>query len=561
VIEPGRGARLLAAGAVALLAAAIVVPGISVPLHNIAEPLEGLVVREMADSGDWILPRRNGEEIPAKPPLYHWTTIGLAALLGRSIDEVAIRVTSVAASACAVGATFLAASPVFGATAAAVASLAVATSPEWVEWAGMARTDALFVALLTVALFAGERWLVLRSRAPLFLAAFALGGAALAKGPAAFVLAGAVLAVELVRRGELRRLLAADVWLAAAIALALPAAWYAAAIARGGAAFFQKQILAENVFRFLPTDDGGPSREHGIFFYVPALLGGMFPWVLVLPLAVRDAWREEGRRASLARFATVWIAVVFVLCSLANGKRANYVLPLYPAAGVLIGATLERWIRAGTGEHDRALALTAALVAVPLVLLGVLALFWTFGFEPWTPILPFLHPRDRANIPLTAEAIGRPPLVVGLGALALAAALVVAWSRRRFDVLASVIAVVTLGIVFFGTAVVRPVEASLKTFRPFAERVSTRLADDSPAAFYRRPEYAVLFYLGRHVPVEYVDPARLPRPGWAFVWEEDWDRFREGVGAEAEVVETSQPASRSRPGSRLLLVRLDGTRR
>ena len=80
--------RVLGAIAVALVATAIVVPGMFVPLHNIAEPLEGLVVREMVATGDWVLPRRNGEEIPAKPPLYHWLTIGVARLADRPIDEV-----------------------------------------------------------------------------------------------------------------------------------------------------------------------------------------------------------------------------------------------------------------------------------------------------------------------------------------------------------------------------------------------------------------------------------------------------------------------------------------
>ena len=550
-------ARLSIALAVAVLAAAIVIPGIFVPLHNIAEPLEGLVVREMVASGDWVLPRRNGEEVPSKPPLYHWITIGLTRLLDRPIDEVAIRVPSVLASATAAAITFAAGAAVFGTLAGCVAALAVATSPEWVEWAGMARTDALFVMLLTAALFAAERWLAERSRAALFVAAVALGGAVLAKGPTAFVIGGAILAVELLRRGEMRRLVAGEVMLAALLAAGIASTWYVAALARGGAAFYEKQILAENVFRFLPIDDGGPSRDHGVLFYLPTLLAGMFPWSLQLPLAIREGWREsEPRRASLARFALSWIGVVFVLCSLADGKRANYILPLYPPAAVLIGTVTASWLREGGARRDRWLGVTGAVVGGSLAVLGVLTLFWSFGFEPWAPVLPFLHPRDQANIPATAEAIGRPPVIVGIVALGLAAAVAATWRRRRFEALAALVGLVAIVLVTFGTAFIRPAEASLKTFRPFAEAAATHLRKGAPVAFFRRPEYAVLFYLDRHVPVEYIDAERLPRPGWAFVWEDDWERLPEAFRARTKVVETSPPATRSRQRSRLLLVRL-----
>ena len=47
------------------------------PLFDKQEAREVLVVWEINHSGNWILPLRNGNEIPAKPSLYHW----LAALV------------------------------------------------------------------------------------------------------------------------------------------------------------------------------------------------------------------------------------------------------------------------------------------------------------------------------------------------------------------------------------------------------------------------------------------------------------------------------------------------
>jgi 4-amino-4-deoxy-L-arabinose transferase-like glycosyltransferase len=63
------------------------------PFFDKQEPREALVVWEINHSGNWILPLRNGNEIPAKPSLYHW----LAALVSQSagrIEEFTIRLPS-----------------------------------------------------------------------------------------------------------------------------------------------------------------------------------------------------------------------------------------------------------------------------------------------------------------------------------------------------------------------------------------------------------------------------------------------------------------------------------
>ena len=49
-----------------------------IPFYERGEPREGLVVAEMNSSGNWILPRVNGEYIPFKPPLFHWMEVLLA---------------------------------------------------------------------------------------------------------------------------------------------------------------------------------------------------------------------------------------------------------------------------------------------------------------------------------------------------------------------------------------------------------------------------------------------------------------------------------------------------
>src|SRR5262245_14773590 len=54
---------------------------------------EALVVREIIHSGNWILPLRNGVEIPSKPPLYHWLA-ALVAKFTHQLDEFSVRFPS-----------------------------------------------------------------------------------------------------------------------------------------------------------------------------------------------------------------------------------------------------------------------------------------------------------------------------------------------------------------------------------------------------------------------------------------------------------------------------------
>jgi hypothetical protein len=42
------------------------------PFYTKGEAREAIVVWEIVHSGEWILPLRNGQIVPSKPPLFHW---------------------------------------------------------------------------------------------------------------------------------------------------------------------------------------------------------------------------------------------------------------------------------------------------------------------------------------------------------------------------------------------------------------------------------------------------------------------------------------------------------
>src|SRR2546429_4798374 len=68
--------QVLAAAALVALAVVLAALPIGSDVYEGGEAREGLVVREMLRTGDWILPLWNGSVVPSKPPLFHWLAAG-----------------------------------------------------------------------------------------------------------------------------------------------------------------------------------------------------------------------------------------------------------------------------------------------------------------------------------------------------------------------------------------------------------------------------------------------------------------------------------------------------
>jgi len=536
------------------LALVIFLQGSSAPFSNTAESQEALVAWEMAHSGDWVLPRVNGELIPSKPPLYHWIALGFSTLTG-DVDERAVRLPSIVAAAAGVGLVFAAGSAEWGVGAGAISAVVLATSPEWLKWATTARTDATFAFFLTISFLLGDRWIRDGRTRTLLSFAAAAGAATLAKGFAAAGLLGLVVAIELWRRGAFSRLRIGPLAFAAVVFAAIACSWYGAALAKAGFAFFHKQIILENVLRFLPNVEGGPSRKHSVLFYVPMLFVGMLPWSLLLPHSLLRGLRE---RHGFSGYLLTWFAVIFVVCTLASGKRTNYLLPLYPAAALLVGRDLAAALELARGGARLPLLRVAGFAAAALAALVAAALAaWALGMEPWGWILRWLHVQDQILVPRMAALVGPPPWLVVLIAIAIAVGLAVATARCAWTAAYAITGGALVLIAVAGCRIVPTLEADIKSFAPFSRRVAAEVGG-APLRFYPTFDFAMLYYLRRHVPV--VDRGRfgtLP-PGYALVAGADWDALGDLDRAGVEVVDESIPASIGRPQSRWLLVRIPG---
>jgi 4-amino-4-deoxy-L-arabinose transferase-like glycosyltransferase len=381
--------------------------------------------RGMVDSGDWVVPRYEGQPFFDKPVLAYW--LMAAAMKGLGTTPGAARLVAVLASIAVVLATAWLGTLLFDRRSALAGGLVLATTLAFLSFARMAMSDVPLALWTTLAVALAV--LAYRPQAPAWavpLLGAVLGLGFATKGPIALVVPGiAILVVLWDNRRRPAPCGAGALALGAAAFLVLGLGWFVLVRNRLGDEPLVHFFLRENVERFAGDafDVGRP-----FWFYLPAYVAEGLPWSPFLPIALwRLARSREGDEASRARFLALWAAFVVVLLSLSRGKMDYYLLPLYPAVSLLIGRYLATvpW-----GQADRVwtrVVLLAEAAALVLVLVR----------PPHVPDLWLPGPAARALLAAVPAA----------GALALLGVAVRPTAARAAGALASIVAAAWLVLV------------------------------------------------------------------------------------------------------------------
>ena len=378
------------------------------------EPRYAFIARQMQSSGDWITPRlwtESDTQTPSlepwfeKPPLLYWISgAGYALNLG---PEKSARVPVAVLAALFLLLYWFAVHRLEDAASATCSTLILATSAGWLAFTQVAVTDiplavtfsaAVLLALLRID--GGPRWLV-----PLSGACFGL--AILAKGLVPGVL---VLPLLWFARQRWKEML-----VAAGVALLVAAPWYLAMTVAHGSAFLTEFFVRHHFSRFSSDE---LKHVQPFWFYVPVLLGGLFPWISLVAGLRPSLWDRLPRRALAATFL---FGLVFF--SLSTNKLPGYILPLWPSMCVLLAIGLR-----AAPDAPRAMAVSGLLLSLsPVIaailpqalLAGITSAEW--GSLPWTYIaaaLPFAFgARWVAQRGRLALAVGIVSIGAGLGVL------------------------------------------------------------------------------------------------------------------------------------------------
>jgi 4-amino-4-deoxy-L-arabinose transferase-like glycosyltransferase len=296
------------------------------PLYKADESRYGEISREMVASGDWVTPRLNGFRYFEKPPLQYWATAAFFSVLGEK-DYVARLWTALTGFA-GILLVYYAGNRLWGPPAGAYSAAVLAGSPLYVLLGQVNTLDMAVSVFLAAALVA-----FLFGRMFVFWVACAL--AVLSKGLIGIVLPGAaIFFFMLLKRdwGLVRRIrpIAGPL-----VFLAISAPWFVA-VSRANPEFLHFFFIQEHFQRFTTAMH---QRVEPAWFFLPVLAAGIAPWLLPFLRALRP-------RDDATLVLVIWTLVVFVFFSASGSKLPPYILPIFPAAALLVGRLLAReWPR------------------------------------------------------------------------------------------------------------------------------------------------------------------------------------------------------------------------
>jgi len=213
------------------------------------------------------------------------------------------------------------------------------------------------------------------------------------------------------------------------------------------------------------------------------VIGILFPWVLLLPLALTVAVRHVRRGGSDrdgVLFLMVWAAVIVTLVALSHQQRLRYYLPIVPPVSLLVGW----WWTAGAERIPHAAAVRwraygtvgSVLMMVPVALPSVVS----------------LAARSRPGPSATTLAISALVIVV--------AGLLDGLARDRFGRIFTVIWVGS-GLLFiagYHWDVIR--RNAENNFPRLSARLEPLVSDRPLAGMWGVPNFPLAFYSGRPVP-------------------------------------------------------------
>lgn len=320
------------------------------PLTGLDEGLYAECSREMAATGNYLVPQCNGVTFFDKPPLCYWLQTGSIHLFG--VNSFAARFPSAIAAALLVALTVFIGTRLAGKSAGIASGFVLASCMLATGLARMAIMDQLFALTITAALgFFILAYLGLISRRGYVLFWAAIGLSVLVKGPAGAVLIGATVLVFLAirRRWSVVREAVPLPGILVFLAIAIP--WYALVQHATDGAFLREFIIHQNIQRAMGKDF---HHNFALYFYIFIFLLGFFPWSLFVPLSwiIKVKLRPSDKTQEGFLFIAVWMAAIFLIFSFVKSKLPGYIYPMFPASAVLVGATWSWCI-----EHGKLISL------------------------------------------------------------------------------------------------------------------------------------------------------------------------------------------------------------
>ncbi len=295
-----------------------------------------VIAREMKETGNWILPHLNGEVYAEKPPLSFWL-VNLSTFFVGENNALANRLPSALAGLVILFVTFLIGERLFSPRAGFFSATVLATCILFPHLSRWMMLDSLFTLffLLTLFFFYLGYEKEERRRKYYLMAGLFTGFAILTKGPAAYLTLPVFLFLAGFQR-NMKKFWCRDLLLGFLLSVMVVLIWWIPACWIGGRGYIHWILFKQAVGTYV--EGGRHFHAEPFYFYFARFPVEFFPWIVFLPSAfILGLGKKFGKRKEFL-FLSIWFSFIFLFFTLSKGKKDNYLLPLYPAAALMVGA-------------------------------------------------------------------------------------------------------------------------------------------------------------------------------------------------------------------------------
>ena len=341
--------------------------------------------KQYLETGDYIAIRYQDEFRNKKPAGIHWLQAGSTAAFGEgeNLDIWTYRVPSWIGAGLSVLACFWLGIAAIGRRAAFMGSALFGTSLLLTSEAHISKTDGVLVFLITLAMGCLVRLYLRKDNDKRLAIAFWVihGAGFLIKGPVISLVAGmAILVLWLWDRRDARWLKSLAWWPGPVITVLMVLPWLILIQIATQGTYVEGAVGKDLKDKLVSASEGHGGLPGYHLMHLPAWF---FPGILLFVPAIVLCWRYLRRRTleslgavdrDALKFLVAWAFTTWLFFELLLTKLSHYILPAYPAFGLLCG-----WAALKLMEDAR--APVSRYISTALFLIGGLALV---GFtSPW----------------------------------------------------------------------------------------------------------------------------------------------------------------------------------
>jgi 4-amino-4-deoxy-L-arabinose transferase-like glycosyltransferase len=355
----------------------------SFTLFDVDEAVFSTATKEMIESGDWITPIYNGENRYDKPILFYWLMAASYKMFG--VNEFGARFPSALASTVLIIAVFFFVRSVCNDERAFCAAIASALSIYFLAYSHAAVTDMTLTLFIALSLFCFYLWIHGDAKSKTTKNMYHFGFyvfsalALLTKGLIGIVFPFGIAVVYMFVTDGWKGMKRVFSLKGIILFMLISLPWFVAQLAINGQEFFDQFFMKHHFKRYTGIISG---HKGPLYYYIPVLLIGLFPWVSFLPAGIRTAWKEKDRSQI---FALTWFAFIFVFFSFSTTKLPNYILPALPATAILIASGMTAQDRKWTSVSNIFLVTISVILGVAFFIargyalnLGLFDVNWLF---------------------------------------------------------------------------------------------------------------------------------------------------------------------------------------